>query len=123
MGTPQPEAPTTEQKEAQPKLTREQRRYRERLEHDARSMHHTLTDKFTDYIVLCDEPESEETRQYINQLNAQWRLFCRRKNLSPQVHNVIVDHCNNTIAEYKALKENKTESSLVVSRVETNHTE
>jgi hypothetical protein len=93
--------PVTENKEEAPKLSRQQQRLIDRVEHEAKTYHEILADKFFQFFALSDNPEGEEVQAKIRQLNAQWVVFCNKKRLKPEVKTFIKTFCDNLIQEYK----------------------
>jgi hypothetical protein len=85
-------------------LTREQKRFLQRINQEASKLHTHLVDKFTEFIVTCEDPEGGEVYEKMKSLSAQWKLFCKRKNLRPEAFNVIEDYCKSTIKEYNEIR-------------------
>jgi hypothetical protein len=97
------EAPTKDfqdKKEPEKKLTREQRRFLERIEKGAKQTYVNLSQRFFD-------PEGEEVVQKMNQVCAQWRTFCARKQLNKEVYGHMERGCQALVNEYLANKESK----------------
>jgi hypothetical protein len=95
--------------ETRPAMPRNQRRFIERVEKEARETHQRLSDKFLAIVVNSDNPESEEILEKAKQLNAQWRLFCHGKQLNKEANDLIKNFCEKVIETYKKLKEQKPE--------------
>lgn len=86
------------------KLSRSQRRDKERREEDAKRTYETLAEKFTNYFVGCDNPESEEVEERRRQMNAQWRVFCKKMNLIPAAYVMFDEYSKGLIKEYHESK-------------------
>lgn len=85
-------------------LTREQKRFLERINKEASKLHSHLVGKFTEFIVTCDDPEGGEVYEKMKSVSAQWKLFCKKNNLRPEALNVIEDYCKSTIKEYNEIR-------------------
>jgi 5'(3')-deoxyribonucleotidase len=94
-------------KPVEKKLTREQRRFMQRIETEARRVHEQLAGRFMEYLVTCDNPHSPEVLEKASQISAQWKVFCRRKNLVPAVFNALENYCDGLIKEYQEIKAEK----------------
>jgi uncharacterized protein (DUF849 family) len=104
------DAEEAKRKAAQKPETREQRRYRERINQEAADVMKTLKDRFTDFFVTCENPEGEEVQEKIKQISAQWRTHCKRRNLIPAAYPVMDEYMDSVLKEYvdqKNLKESQ----------------
>lgn len=108
-----------EVKQSEQKLTREQRRFIERIEREAKEVHSTLANKFNDFFFTHDNPEGTEVLDKVAQLDTQWRLFCRRKQLNKEALPAMHDYCHALLNEYKEVK---TEQSVGASAHGDNET-
>jgi chemotaxis regulatin CheY-phosphate phosphatase CheZ len=104
---------TLEAEKAKP-LSRQQRRFIERIQEEARILHNQLCEKFIDFLVSSDNPEGEEVKEKAKQLSAQWKVFCHRKGMKEEAFGLIEKHCQHVIQEYLAAKEedNKTTTTI-----------
>lgn len=99
-----------DKKEPEKKLTREQRRFMERLEKEARQTHANLSEKFFNFIVDSDDPEGQEVVDKMNQICALWKLYCSRKQLNKSAYNLLDQECQILIKLYL---EKKSEGILI----------
>ena len=79
-------------------LTRTQKRWKEKIEREAETMHMNLVLKFHDFIVTCDS--ESEINDKKRQLIAQWVLYCKSKSLLPIAHSVLEQSLNKVIQKY-----------------------
>lgn len=86
-------------------LTRQEKRHNERTSKDANETLNILKDRFCDYFFTCADPDNEETQTRIKTVSAQWRGFCRRKNLLAKFFPIMDDFCNEVVKEYRENKE------------------
>lgn len=86
------------------KPSRFQRRLMEKINDQVNETHNFLAEKFLNYIITCDDPESDLVQEKAKQVSLQWRLFCKTKNLKPEAFPLMDEFCNSVIDEYKQLK-------------------
>jgi hypothetical protein len=86
--------------------SREQRRYRERINKEAQGIIKALQDKFLDFFTTCENPEGEEVVAKIKEISAQWRTHCKRRNLIAAAYPVLDQYMEDQVKQYYALKEN-----------------
>jgi hypothetical protein len=117
MGTPEPnentEAAKSLEKPKKPE-TREQRRWRERLNVEVNQMLSSLQDKFIAFFMACENPEGEEVVNKMKDYSARWKTFCKKKNLIPMAYPLVDDFMTNCLNDYlteKALQEAETEKA------------
>jgi hypothetical protein len=94
--------------------TREQRRWRERLNVEVNQMLNSLQDKFIAFFMECDNPEGGEVVVKMNELSAKWKMFCKKKKLIPAAIPIMDDFMTNCLNDYmteKALQEAETEKA------------
>jgi hypothetical protein len=80
--------------------TREQKRYRERINKEASEIIKRLQDKFSDFFITCENPEGEEVVNKMAEINAQWRTHCRRRNLVATAYPLLDDFMHVQVQEY-----------------------
>src|SRR5690348_3513275 len=78
---------------------REQARHNERIAKEANQVLNQLKDRFSSYFFTCENPDSEETQARIKTISAQWKGFCRRKNLLPKFFTIVDEFCNEILEE------------------------
>lgn len=86
-----PDEPVTVQPE--PKLTRQQKRMVERANDEANAMHRRLVNQFAE-VFIDGDPNSDEVADKQKEVNAKWRMFCKNRNLLPEVHSLVDLSCN-----------------------------
>lgn len=78
---------------AEPKLTRQQRRTIERANDEANAMHRRLVNQFGEFF-MDNDPASEEVTEKQKEVNAKWRVYCKNRNLTPEVFGLVDLACN-----------------------------
>jgi hypothetical protein len=96
----------TDQTKGKP-LTREQRRWRDRTNAEAQSVIKTLQDQFLNFFMECQDTEGEAVNNKIREIDAKWRLYCKRKNLIAKAYPVLSLYMENSMKEYYENKEQK----------------
>jgi hypothetical protein len=89
-------------------LTREERRHQQRVNQEVQSVFDELTRKFFTFFMGCDDPESPIVQDRIKQLDAQWRVYCKRKRLLPKGFPMLKQYCDTLVEEYKTEKADKS---------------
>lgn len=87
------EAHIDEVKEPEPKLNRQQKRMVERANNEANAMHKRLVNQFAEFFIDND-PDSDEVDAKQKEVNAKWRVFCKNRNLLPEVFGLVDLSCN-----------------------------
>lgn len=98
-----------DKEQPQRKLTREEIRKRDRISEEVRQVYQQATGKFLSFFINCDDPEGPEVQEMISKLDAQWRVFCKHKNLKTEGYPAIREYCNGVIQQYKDEKKAGTE--------------
>jgi hypothetical protein len=110
MGIPEPNEKAQEalKREAEIKTnkpeTREQRRWRERLNVEVNQMLSSLQDKFIAFFMACENPEGEEVVEKMKDYSAKWKFFCKKKKLIPMAIPIMDDFMTNCINDYRTEK-------------------
>ncbi len=86
--------------------TREQRRYRERINIEAQEVIQKLQNKFSDFFTTCEDPEGQEVVDKIAEISAQWRTHCKRRGLVPAAYPVLDQYMDAQLRQYQELKNN-----------------
>lgn len=81
------EAPAVE-----PKLNRQQKRMLERANEQANEMHRRLVNQFCEFFIDND-PASDGVTEKQKEVNAKWRMYCKNKNLTPEVFDIVDKSC------------------------------
>lgn len=84
-----------------PKLTREQRRMRDRINADANSTFVMLAEKFR-VCFMENQPESEAVQLKRKEVNAKWRIYCKNRNLIPEAYTNVSTFCDSLFEQYKS---------------------
>lgn len=87
-----------------PQLSRQQRRYKERIESEANQTYASITKKFFNYLVTHDNPTGQEVADRIEQISAQWKMYCRKMNLVKDVYDMFDKYANGLLEEYLKTK-------------------
>lgn len=108
------------EKEIEPEkpLSREQRRAKERVETEARQVHERMCEKFTDFMIECEDPDGPEVAEKAKSMSAQWKMFCKSRGLKENCYNFMEKYCETVIAEFKRLKEEQSSPVLQFSEIE-----
>jgi hypothetical protein len=85
-------------------LTREQQRRKERIEAEANEVFSKACERFDLFIINSDTPEGQEVVDKQREISAQWRLYCKRKQLLPSAYSLVDEHCVKSIKEFYEIK-------------------
>ncbi len=82
-------------------LTRQQRRYKERIEKEASDTLRKLVNKFYETFMECDpdDPQIEHKRK---ELSAKWKMHCKKDGLVPSALVLFDDAAKAIIEKYKS---------------------
>lgn len=81
-------------------LTRQQRRYKERVEQEAMIQLNSFVSKFYEFFMEND-PESPEVEAKKKELSAKWKMYCHHKGLSQKALGLCDESCQTVINKYK----------------------
>lgn len=98
-----PEQPPKEEK----KLTRAQRRYKERVVNEARQTYDRLTNRFTEFFLNHDDPEGPEVAEKMDQIIAQWKVQCDRLKLTPDARPMMEQALQGVVNRYLEAKKER----------------
>lgn len=101
--------PTKEEKKKLSKAELLVQKKRDQVSQEATRVSELLGNKFFDFFIHCDDPDSEEVQNKINQLHGQWMLFCKKKNLTPENYILIKSYCGFIVSEYRKEKDGQPE--------------
>lgn len=93
-----PDEPEVEQPKEQ-KLNRQQRRIVERANDEANRMHARLVNQFAEFFIDND-PSSDAVIDKQADINAKWRMYCKNRNLLPEVFSLVDQSCNKFREQY-----------------------
>lgn len=94
----------------QQKLNRSQQRAKDRFEQEAKDTFNKIAEKFLKEFTEADLPLSVKMDDRRKQLDAQWRIYCKRMNLVPAAYTMFTDYSLKIIQEFKE----KTAKATVV---------
>lgn len=86
-------------------MTRQQRRFIERVEKEAHQTFNNIASKFLEFFTDADDPEGQEVVDKMNQLSAQWKVYCHQKRLNKEVYSHIENYCKGVCETYLKAKE------------------
>ncbi len=86
-------------------LTREQRRFIERREQEAKALHERLCQQFLTFFTECDNPEGLEVKEKQASISARWKVYCAHKRLSHEAYALLDTFCDGIIKAYNEAKE------------------
>lgn len=98
-----------EQRKAPRPMTRQERRAMARAEAEARQTLDILTGKFLEFFTDADDPEGQEVVDKMNQLSAQWKVYCHRRNLKKEAHPLVENYCKGVCEQYLKAKQPQPE--------------
>lgn len=82
-------------------LTREQRRMMERANKEVMQKYDAFAERFLEYFTNHEDPGSDEVLQQAKKMDAQWRVYCKGKNLKIEAYTLIKDFCGKVIEDYQ----------------------
>lgn len=85
-------------------LSREQKRFLEKIENEAKGIFQSLADKFLIEFVECDDPGGEQIKETANRLDAQWKVYVKRRKLDPKALTALKAYIDDTFKEYEGSK-------------------
>lgn len=91
------------------KLSRRQRRFRERLQDEVSEVSQYLGDAFLHFFTTAADPEGPAVVEKMDQIDRQWRIFCSTKRLQPAAYSHMKEYMSSLVTTYIKMKEQKTE--------------
>ena len=83
--------------------SRQEERFQKRIKEEVDQVLKQMREKFDDAIVTADDPQGAEIVALANQLDAQWRLMCSRKNLIASLWPWMREYTDHTMKDYLQL--------------------
>jgi len=83
-------------------LSREERRFYERVQKEAQRAFTDLCEKFNNFIVLAEN--DEDIKSKANELSARWKTYCHVKKLTAPAYPMIEKYCSDVINTYEKNK-------------------
>lgn len=83
--------------------TRQEERFQKRIKEEVDQVLRQMREKFDDALVTADDPEGRGIVALANQLDAQWRLMCKRKNLIASLYTWMREYTDHTMKDYLTL--------------------
>jgi hypothetical protein len=87
------------------KLNRKQERQKERREDEAKQTYQNFADRFLQFFINHDNPESSEVEEKRLTLNSQWKTYCKSMNLIPEAYNMFDVYSKALVKEYQDSKQ------------------
>lgn len=81
-------------------LTRDQKRFLERIESEAKQTFQQLADKFLNLFMASDDPEGEDITERGKQISAQWRTYVKKSKLDDKALPAIEQYISDVKAQY-----------------------
>lgn len=94
-------APEKKLSKAEQRIAQKQIEYNQRANRESDRIKRILCNKFREFFVLADNPEGDEVRDKIRQLNAQWMVHCKSWNLREAHFHDIKKYCEHLMHTYK----------------------
>jgi putative protein kinase ArgK-like GTPase of G3E family len=91
------------------KISRRERRFKERTQEQASEISSSLAETFLLYFSTTNDPEGEGVTKLMNQIDSQWRTFCSTKQLTPAAYPHMRQYMESVVKNYLATK-NKVEN-------------
>lgn len=85
-------------------LTRVQKRKNDRLRDEVDTLYSTLTLRFLTYFTNSEDPEGKDVQDKAKQVVAQWRTYCKAKQLIPTLYPAMDNYVDSLFKEYIATK-------------------
>lgn len=85
------------------KLTREQRRARERAGKEVSGIIDRLVTQWYEFF-MDNDPDSDEVKQKGEEVSAKWKMYCRRRKLKPEALDIVGKTIAELMEEYKKEK-------------------
>jgi len=81
-------------------LNREQKRFLERIELEAKQTFQLLADKFLNLFMDSDDPDGEDLTERGRQISAQWRTYVKKRKLDDKALPAIEKYISNVNSQY-----------------------
>ena len=81
-------------------LTRDQKRFLERIELEAKQTFQLMADKYLNLFMDSDDPEGEELTERGRQISAQWRTYVKKRKLDDKALPAIEKYISDVKSEY-----------------------
>ena len=103
-----PEIAPAPKKEKETAQSRAQKRWIERTNQEAQATINSLMTQFLAYFMESQDPEGEAVQNKRKDISAKWRLYCKHKQLGPQVFPMADKYMDQVLADYLKEKESPT---------------
>lgn len=84
-------------------LTRQQRRFQERINKEVSDTLQKLTIKFYDFF-MDNDPESDAVIKKQKELSAKWKMYCKRASLIDAAFELFDKNADKILTDYKTQK-------------------
>ena len=88
--------------------SRAQKRWIERTNQEAQATINSLMTQFLAYFMESPDPEGEAVQNKRKDISAKWRLYCKHKQLGPQVFTMADKYMDQVLADYLKEKDGIT---------------
>lgn len=92
-------------------LTRQQRRFQERIKEEVTDNYNEMSSRFLNFFTVAEDPEGKEVVDLMDQLSRQWRLYCDRRKLKTEFYVLLDDYMKSLLKEYLSMKTPKSDVS------------
>src|SRR5688500_744869 len=101
----QPQKLTAKQKEQKAR----QEKFLNELNKKCTQVHTMLCNKFFDSFLMDSDPDGPHVMAQIQIVSAQWKVFCKRNNLTPDSFDRVEKYCMFLIEQYRNERDGKVE--------------
>lgn len=103
MSTEEPQHNGVHIGDDKPKISRAQQRHAELVGEEAKATLEILACKYLDAFTVADDPNN--MTEFAQQVSRQWRTYCKRKGLVPNVYWAIDDYIKSVHEDYAKIDE------------------
>lgn len=101
----EPKKLTKAEKEAKAR----QEKFLNELNRKATQVHTMLCNKFFDFFLMNSDPDGPQVQNQIKIVSAQWKVFCKRNNLTTDALDRVEKYCMFIVDQYRNERDGKTE--------------
>ena len=101
---PEKQKPLTKAQKLQQKAREE---HQKKVNKEATRIQALLCNRFFDYFISTENPDSPEVDDKLRSISAQWKVFCAKMGFKKEAFLVVENYCRMVLAEYKKMKEGK----------------
>lgn len=82
-------------------ISRAQKRFIERVEQEANMVFTALCDKFLAFFSTCENPQGQEVKDKMAEINGQWLTYATRRQLNIQALSMVKDYMDSILKEFE----------------------